>query len=406
MISFRRPFRRSTSDSSGRLRVAIVAESFLPAVNGVTNSVLRLLEHLDAQGHEAIVIAPGPGDEVVHGTRVVRVRAVDLPRYDSLRVGLPIGRLTSTLRDFAPDVVHLAAPTVLGAGAARAARNLDIPVVAIFQTDIVGFAKRYGVGAASAPLWAWLRWVHGHADVTLAPSTAAAWTLRAHGIERVDRWVRGVDLQRFHPHHRSPMLHRHLAPNGELVVGYVGRLAKEKQIHRLAPVTRLPGVRVVIVGDGPERAKLERSLPRATFVGFKGGAELGQFHATFDVFAHTGLDETFCQAVQEALASGVPVVAPAAGGPIDLVTHGHNGYLWSPEQPEMLVGGVAALADSPADRASFGRAARAGVESRPWSVVMDELVGRYRSVIAGEPFQPATKTAGKTATTITLESVA
>jgi phosphatidylinositol alpha 1,6-mannosyltransferase len=409
MISFRRSLRRPTTAQPERLRVAIVAESFLPAVNGVTNSVLRLLEHLAAEGHEALVIAPGPGDTVVHGTPVVRVRSVDLPRYDSLRVGLPVGRLTSTLRDFAPDVVHLAAPTVLGAGAARAARNLDIPVVAIFQTDIVGFAKRYGAGAASAPLWSWLRWIHSHADITLAPSTAAAWTLKANGIERVDRWVRGVDLQRFNPTHRNPMLHRHMAPNGEVVVGFVGRLAKEKQIHRLASASRLAGVRVVIVGDGPERAKLERQLPRATFVGFKSGHELSQFHASFDIFAHTGLDETFCQSVQEALASAVPVVAPAAGGPLDLVTHGHNGYLWSPEQPEMLVGAIATLAESSSMRAAMGRNGRMGVESRPWVVVMDELIGRYRSVIAGEPFQPAAVTSISAATSSSaspLESVA
>jgi phosphatidylinositol alpha 1,6-mannosyltransferase len=92
----------------------------------------------------------------------------------------------------------------------------------------------------------------------------------------------------------------------------------------------MPGVRLVIVGDGSERAKLERSLRGAVFTGFQHGAELSAHHASFDVFAHTGLDETFCQAVQEALASGVPVVAPAAGGPLDLVTHGVNGYLWSP----------------------------------------------------------------------------
>jgi phosphatidylinositol alpha 1,6-mannosyltransferase len=168
-----------------------------------------------------------------------------------------------------------------------------------------------------------------------------------------------------------------------VVVGYVGRLAKEKQIHRLAPVTRLPGVKVVIVGDGPERARLERALPQATFVGFRSGAELSQFHASFDVFAHTGLDETFCQAVQEALASAVPVVAPAAGGPIDLVRHGVNGYLWSPEQPEMLAGAVAELAGDAQLRRTLGHQGRAGVEQRPWSTVMAELVERYRDVIAG-----------------------
>jgi phosphatidylinositol alpha 1,6-mannosyltransferase len=380
MLSRLRVVQRRAPDTS-RLRVAVVAESFLPSVNGVTNSVLRLLEHLRLNGHEAIVIAPGPGTDEVDGTPVVRVRAIDLPRYDSLRVGLPVVRLASTLRDFRPDIVHLAAPTLLGAAGARAARVLDVPSVAVFQTDIVGFARRYGLGCASGPLWNWLRWVHGQATVTLAPSSAAAWTLRAHGITPVETWVRGVDLERFHPRHRSPALRRSLAPRNEVIVGYVGRLAREKQLERLRPLLAMPGVRLVIVGDGSERAKLERSLRGSVFTGFQHGAELSAHHASFDVFAHTGLDETFCQAVQEALASGVPVVAPAAGGPLDLVTHGVNGYLWSPEQPEMLAGAIAHLAESQLRRSEMGRAGREGVEGRSWATVMDELLDHYHRAL-------------------------
>ena len=386
MISIRRPtqHRRHSLD---KLRVAIVAETFLPSINGVTNSVLRLLEHLRDKGHEAIVIAPGPGDTSVDGTPVVRVRAFDLPRYDSLRIGSPVVRLTSVLREFAPDVVHLAAPTVLGAAGVRAARRTGVPAVAIYQTDIVGFAKRHRLQVAGQPLWAWLRWIHSQADITLAPSTSAVWMLRANGIDNVALWPRGVDLQRFHPDRRQPLLRRQLAPNGELIVGSVGRLAKEKQLKRLAPITRMNGVRVVIVGDGPERAGLERAMPAANFTGFQGGLDLAHYYASFDVFAHTGLDETFCQAVQEAMASGIPVVAPASGGPLDLVTHGSNGFLWSPEQPEMLGGAIAHLAESPELRRRMGGAGRASVEPRPWHVVMDELLDHYRAAIRGESVQ-------------------
>lgn len=368
-----------------RMRVAVVTESFLPAVNGVSNSVLRLLEHLTHAGHDAVVIAPGPGPSHAVGIPVIRVPAAGIPRQESVRLCSPLARLAPALRDFQPDVVHLAAPFALGAAGARAARQLDVPAIAVFQTDVAGFVRRHGLGMASGPLWRWLRQVHSSAALTLAPSTASAWTLRGHGIDRVDRWVRGVDLERFHPHHRSASLRHTLAPRGETIVGYVGRLSREKQVERLAPVTRLRGVRVVIVGDGPDRARLERALPGATFVGFRSGAALAQFHATFDVFAHTGLDETFCQAVQEALASGVPVVAPAAGGPLDLVSHGTNGFLWSPEQPEMLAGAIAEIVDDPATRARLANAARPSVACRPWSVVMDELLGHYRRVLAGRP---------------------
>jgi len=370
--------------SPGSLRVAIVAESFLPNVNGVTNSVLRLLEHLRAEGHQAIVIAPGPGDDFVDGidgVEVVRVRGFDLPRYRELRVGLPSLRIRTTLRDFRPDIVHLAAPAVLGATAARVAGRAGIPSVAVFQTDLAGFAKRHGLARVTDGIWNYLRWVHGQSALTLAPSSVTAWALRARGIERTDVWARGVDLERFHPGHRSHELHRFLAPHDEVVIGFIGRLAKEKQVERLAPLLGLPNVRIVVVGEGPERADLQRKLPGVRFVGFQSGEMLSALAATFDVFVHTGVDETFCQALQEAMASGVSVVAPSAGGPLDFVQHRRNGLFWSPEVPETLVGAVDELARDPGLRARLGAAARAEVEQRPWPVIMNELIGHYRAVI-------------------------
>lgn len=378
-----RPLRSVRRVQPGALRVVVVAESFLPAVNGVTNSVLRIVDELSRRGHECIVVAPGPGAASVEGTPVIRVRSFDLPRYGDLRIGLPTARLAALLKRLRPDVVHLASPALLGAAGIVAARRLGIPTVAVYQTDLAGFASRQRLRLATRPLWAWVSWVHRQADLTLAPSTAAAWELRAHGVTDVARWARGVDLERFHPGHRDDSLRRRLAPDGEVIVGYVGRLAPEKQVHRLAALDGRPGLRVVIVGDGPERAALERALPNAAFLGLRRGDELGVLFASFDVFAHTGLDETFCQTVQEALASGVPVVAPASGGPLDLVQHGANGYLWDPAAPASLAEAVGELAASPALRARMGSAARASVLHRPWARLVDELLDHYRAVVGG-----------------------
>jgi phosphatidylinositol alpha 1,6-mannosyltransferase len=367
--------------TTGSLRVVVVAESFLPSVNGVTNSVLRLIEYLEAAGHEAIVIAPGDGPSHIGSTRVIRLRSLDLPRYDDVRVGIPRFGFSSLLRDLDPDVVHVAAPVVLGAAALRSCQRLGIPSVAIFQTDIAGFAKRHGLGRFGPPIWSYLSWVHSMADVTLAPSRASAWTLRANGVERVEVWPRGVDLERFNPAHRSNELRRFLADDRDVIVGFVGRLAREKQVERLAPIAKLDGVRIVVVGDGPERADLESMLPEARFVGFQSGPELGAFHASFDIFVHTGIDETFCQALQESMASGVAVVAPSAGGPLDLVHQGHTGFFWSPEAPETLLGAVDELVGDRDLRCRLGQAARAEVEQRPWSVVMDRLLESYLMVM-------------------------
>ncbi|HSM66231.1 MAG TPA: glycosyltransferase family 1 protein [Ilumatobacteraceae bacterium] len=385
----RRRHRPRDPGASHRLKVVIVAESFLPAVNGVTNSVVRIVDELTRAGHECVVIAPGPGSAEVHGTPVIRVRAFDLPRYGDMRIGLPTANTTALLRRVAPDVVHLAAPAMLGAAAAISARRLGIPSVAVYQTDLAGFAGRHRLGAARGLIWRWVSWVHRQADLTLAPSTAAMWALRHRGVTDVARWARGVDLARFSPAHRDDDIRAALLadvtphPSGvdPVVVGYVGRLAPEKQVDRLRPLVDRPGVRVVVVGDGPDRAALERSLRGAAFLGLRHGSELAMLYASLDVFVHTGLDETFCQSVQEALASGVPVVAPASGGPIDLVHHGRNGFLWCPDAPESLVGAVDELIESPMLRARLGAAARTSVLARPWSALTTELVGHYRSVI-------------------------
>lgn len=282
------------------------------------------------------------------------------------------------LESFAPDVVHLAAPAVLGATGAKAARSLGVPSVAVYQTDFAGFARRYGMSVASPAMWEWLRRVHSQTDLTLAPSSLACWDLERHRVRPVIKWGRGVDLQRFHPRHRNQLLRRRLAPNGESIVGYVGRLAPEKRVHLLHHVSNIAGVRVVVVGDGPSRPMLRHRLPNARFVGFQSGLELSQTLASLDVFVHTGADETFCQTIQEALASGVPVVTPAAGGPMDLVRHGDNGWLFPDDDPAMLRGAVAELLSDEAGRQVMGQRARASVERRSWDELGDELVGHYR----------------------------
>jgi phosphatidylinositol alpha 1,6-mannosyltransferase len=368
------------------MRIAIVAESFLPAINGVTNSILRVIEHMTARGHEVTVIAPSPGVTAYGKARIIRVPSFGFPRYPELRIGHSRDFVRQVLREIKPDVVHLGSPAVLGAASLSAAQELGIPSVAIYQTDLAGFASRYHMGIAGRSIWRYIANIHRRADLTLAPSTAAVWDLRERGVNNVVRWMRGVDLERFNPSFRDEELRRSIAPDGQLIIGFVGRLAREKQIERLKGLCRMPHIKVVIVGDGPVRAKLEKELKGAIFMGFKSGVELSKLYASFDVFVHTGQDETFCQAVQEALASGVPVVAPASGGPLDLVQHGHNGFLWTEASRYSLVGAVAELAKYPVKRERLAANARPSVEVRPWCGVMDELEGHYRSVIGGLSF--------------------
>lgn len=366
------------------VRIAIVAESFLPHINGVTNSVLRTIEYLKKHNHEVAVIAPGPGETTVNNTPIIRMGSFGFPGYDELRIALPKKALEYELNNIKPDVVHVAAPAVLGAWALRAARKLDLPTVSIYQTDLAGFARQYRLGATSPAVWKYIAAIHNKSDLTLAPSTSAVWDLRQHGVEKVVRWMRGVDNVKFNPRHRNNFLRNRFGAPEKIIVGFIGRLAREKQVERLAEVATMKNVSVVIVGDGPCREKLERLMPDAHFTGFATGNELSQLYASLDVFAHTGVDETFCQSVQEALASGVPVIAPAVGGPLDLVQHGLNGFLWSPHRNDTLFESVNEIVINHAVRESCANNARSTVEHRTWDSVMGELVGHYRSVIFGK----------------------
>ncbi|GDY29424.1 glycosyltransferase family 4 protein [Gandjariella thermophila] len=366
------------------MRVAIVTESFLPQVNGVTNSVLRVLEHLRRHGLPALVVAPGNGPDHHEDTPVVRVPAVDLPVVSSLPIGVPTRKVLTALAGFAPDVVHLASPFVLGARGLSAARRLGVPTVAVYQTDVAGFAGSYGLGLTARAAWRWTRRLHTLASRTLAPSGWAVDALREHGVPRVFRWARGVDTNLFRPSRRDDRLRAELAPNGELLVGYVGRLAPEKQVTRLAALQGMPGVRVVVVGDGPDLPALRERLPGAAFLGFRTGEPLAAAYASLDVFVHTGPHETFCQAVQEAMASGVPVIAPDAGGPRDLVRPGRTGYLLPAHDDEAFGTGLRAAVGALGDddlRTAFGTAARKSVLGRSWPALCDELLGHYAAVV-------------------------
>jgi len=372
------------------MRIALVTESFLPDVNGVANSVVRAAEHLLRRGHQPLVIAPQPPPEVRHTVLdlpypVVRMPSLPMPGYPQIRLGLPTPTLTAAMRAHGAEVIHLASPFVLGAWGAAAAKALKLPAVAVYQTDVAAYARAYRVGMTGGAAWRWIRAVHNSAARTLVPSSESAAALDAHGVQRVHMWRRGVDDVRFHPRHRSSGLRRALAPGGELLVGFVGRLAVEKQVDLLAGASRLPGVRLVVVGDGPATGALRKSLPDAVFVGVRHGAQLARLYASLDIFAHTGPYETFGQAAQEAMASGLPVVAPNAGGPRDLVDHDRTGYLVPPFEATGFTDAIAALAADPSRRLRFGAAGRLAVAGRSWSAVGDALIGHYGAALRLAP---------------------
>ena len=367
------------------IRVAIVTESFLPQVNGVTNSVLRILEYLHAEGHQALVIAPESidGPKEFAGFRVKRVPSLEMKGL--IPLAFPQRNLEQLLDGFAPDVIHLASPIFLGKYVTKIAQKLEIPTLSVYQTDIAGFARHYGLTIAHNTLKKWVAKIHSSTDRTLAPSTWSCRDLEQSGVNNVHLWQRGVDALRFSPERRDVNLRCEilgLRPDRK-IVGYVGRLANEKRVDDLAVLDARDDVQLVIVGDGPARQKLEKTLPNAYFAGYQSGEDLARYYASLDYFVHTGKHETFCQSIQEALASGVPVIAPNSGGPIDLVKHGLTGYLIDTGDSVALNHALNMLIQLH-DPFTLQQKTRESVIERNWQLVNSQLINHYREIMFKE----------------------
>lgn len=366
------------------LRVAVVTESFLPSLNGVTNSVVRVLESLKASGHQAIVLAPTSNSDEFLGFKVIQISRFYIKQF---AVALPHLRLEKILRDFNPDVVHVAAPFAFGRQAISVAHRMGVPAIAIYQTDIAGYAQRYGVPGLRPFIDRMIGAIHRRATVNLAPTNEGADYLRTMGAKGVAVWGRGVDLESYHPQKRELVgnsgYRKELGTHDHVIVGFVGRLAAEKQVDRLAELFGIPNVSFLIVGDGPERKNLEKLFryQKVKFTGKLVGPELANAYASMDIFVHCGTEETFGQTIQEAQASGLPVVAPARGGPRFLIQSGRNGFLVNPDDDNAYRNIVLELIEKPELREEIGWNARNAVADKSWSANNAQLFEHYRNAI-------------------------
>lgn len=373
------------------MRVVLVTESFLPSLNGVTNSVLRILDTYKQRGIEALIIAPTAPSPRYLGFEVIRTASFPLKQFN---VAVPGLWLQNAISDFNPDLVHVASPFILGGQAIAAAERLGIPSVAIYQTELSGYMERYNLAAAKPLLDKAVAAIHAPATLNLAPTKQTAEYLKGLGVRSVDVWGRGVDLDLFHPNRKTEdataALRAKWAPNGEKIVGYVGRIAAEKQVHRIAelighvdaPAAKgeaAVGTKFVIVGDGPERRRLEAEFAGkpVIFTGKLTGLELAAAYAAFDVFVHFGTEETFGQTIQEAQASGLPLVAPNSGGPMFLVEHGETGYLAHPTKHRGFNQLVADLLADDLLRARIAENARRSVLKKSWEANNGVLLEHY-----------------------------
>lgn len=384
------------------MRVAIFAETFLPKYDGITNTLCHLLEHLERRGHEGMMIAPQGAPQCYAGARICGYPGYKLPWYPDLKLVVPRKGMGREVLEFDPDVVHIASPVMLGLLGLRRARQLDAPVVASYHTDVPGYTAKYGLGIFQDPLWSYFRWLHNQADLNLCPSKYTYDELVRHGFERVGTWGRGVDTQRFSPTRRDATTRYRLSgghSDAPLLV-YVGRLAVEKRIDLLRPLLdHHPECRLAIVGSGPQQAELERLFAgtKTVFTGYLEGDDLAAAYASGDGFVFGGEHETLGNVVLEAMASGLPVLAAAIGGPLDHVRDGENGFLFPAGDPNALSERVGGLIGNPLLRRTLGEGARRYALTQTWEKIMDGLLDNYAALAGRRRSRTAARVAGRMA---------
>ncbi len=377
----------STSEITDSVkRVAIFTEAFLPKVDGVSRTALLTIKYLESTGRELIVFAPSPTLSHISKTPIYGVPSLWLPFYPETRVAPPWMFFLPRLRAFQPDLIHLFSPMGLGCAGMLAGSILNRPVIANYQTDLPAYTRTYGFSSLVGVVIGLLRFIHNGTYLTLAPSGATVQELMRWGFRRVRLWERGVDTRRFTPARRSQEWRRRLLAGrnpDDLLVLYVGRIAKEKHLDTLREIAHEPGVALTLVGGGNHLPEIQRLLGNTgtQFTGYLIGDDLANAFAAADVFVFPGPEETFGQVVLEAMASGLPVIVTNRGGPQTFVEDGRSGYVCPTDDAAAFADRVRRLRDDPALRQRMGQAARQSAECHPWITIMRQLETYYAEAV-------------------------
>jgi glycosyltransferase involved in cell wall biosynthesis len=377
------------------LKIALFTETFLPKVDGIVTRLTKTVQHLVAAGDEVMIFCPEGAPESYMGAQVVGVPAMPLPLYPELKLALPRPSVSDALEAFAPDLVHVVNPAVLGLGGIWIAKTKGYPLVASYHTHLPKYLEHYGLGMLEPVLWELLKAAHNQAQLNLCTSTAMVAELSEKGIQHTALWQRGVDTDLFRPELRSDAMRQRLlggrSDTGQLLL-YIGRLSAEKQIERIRPVLdALPDARLALVGDGPYRQQLQTLFAgsAANFVGYLAGEELASAYASADAFLFPSSTETLGLVLLEAMAAGCPVVGANRGGIPDIVTDGVNGCLYEPDGVDGGAGSLTAAAlrllGDPSQREQLRRNARQEAERWGWAGATEQLRRYYRQVLEPTP---------------------
>ena len=389
-------------NTAAPMQIALITETYLPEVNGVAITVGRMVEGLRQRGHHIHMIRPRQSKIDVAAEedsyRETLVSGMPLPGYPELKAGLPAKSLLLKLwKQQRPDIVHIATEGPLGWSALSAARKLNIPVSTDFHTNFHSYTQHYGIGLLKKPIAAYLRHFHNKAACTLVPTVSLQQQLEFEGYQNVLVVSRGVDSALFHPSKRSETLRASWGVDDFCpVVMLVSRIAAEKNLHVVIKAFEQmwsinPMAKLVMVGDGPARADLQKQHPHVIFAGMQTGEALAQHYASGDIFLYPSLTETYGNVTVEAMASGLATIAYDYAAARQHIHHDSNGLLVPFDDTEAFVAQAKALVTDMSRVQRLRHAARHTMENQTWEHIMGQMEAvlfdtmRKQGVTHGQP---------------------
>ncbi len=367
------------------MRIAIFTDTYLPAINGVTKTLSKMKEYMDKQGIDYRIFIPGKENNVIDNT--ISFSSFEFFLYPECKIAIPrYRRIKESLDRFQPDIIHVVTPFSLGMMGLKYSKDNNVPLVASYHTDFPRYLQFYNLDFLENSLWYFFQWFHSQSMINFCPSRDTKDDLVSHGVKNVELWGRGIDTQAFHPNKRDKRLRRKYCKHNETLLLYVGRVSPEKELELLLEAAKILNTKnvkykLVIVGDGPSKSQFESlNIDNVIYVGYKSGAELQTYYASADIFTFPSSSETYGNVILEAMASGLPVVSPYAGGIKENLIDGYNGVAFKAGNCNDMAEKINNLIQNKGYRFTLMKNARDYTLSKSWNKIYDNLFNRYRTI--------------------------
>jgi phosphatidylinositol alpha 1,6-mannosyltransferase len=371
------------------MKIALYAGTYVRDKDGAVKSIYQLVSSFRKSGHTVMVWSPDVSASDDHrGMTVNRMPSVPIPLYPDYKLGFFTARTRRQLDTFAPDIVHISTPDIIGRQFLLYAKKRSIPVGSAFHTDFPSYLQYYRLGFAEPAFWKYLVWFYNTCDIVLAPNFSVQRKLQGRQIGNVEIWSRGIDKDLFDPSRRSEELRRKWDASLRTVIVYAGRFVLYKDIEIVMQVYERfvqdglgDRVRFVMIGSGPNEEDMRRRMPEAVFTGYLTGVELPVAYASGDVFLFPSTTEAFCNVALEALASGLPSVVSDIGGCRELVEKSGGGVVEKAGDADAF---YRSCRDFLTERDKYSDMREKGLvfaDSKSWSAVNNALISRYFELV-------------------------